>query len=80
MHIVSNEDIFDLDGDCLYKDIIILSWKEIKDEAIQQFAEKLELHGFDLVEYNLGNSDFYFRIVFNKETFRLKNPMWSENY
>mgnify|MGYP001583453775 CR=1 FL=1 len=80
MHIESEEDIWNRNGDCIYDDVIILSWRQIGSEAIQEFADRLDKIGVDLVEYNLGGSDHCFRIVFNKESFRLKMPMWSENY
>lgn len=63
MYIASDEDIFNEDGDCLYDDLIVLSWRQLGSEAIKEFTEKLEFHGIDLVEYNLGNSDFLFRLI-----------------
>lgn len=80
MYIESEEDIWNEDGDCLYDDVIILSWRQLGSEAISDMANQLDNLGIDFVNYNLGGSDHCFRLVFNKEKFLLKNPMISEHY
>lgn len=74
MYILSKENIFDENGDCLYDDLIILSWRNFSDDAKAQFSEQLDKLQIDLIEYDFGNSDFYFRLVLQKDFLLLKIP------
>lgn len=78
MLILSDEEYADADGN-LDEGVICLTWKEFSDAALTEFVEKLEEHGIDVIQYE-NTSDYVLRLVFNKESFRIKMPLWAEHY
>ncbi len=66
MLIYSEEFPYDDNGNLLYDNMIILSWKQFGDAAAEDFGKALSSFGLDLIIYNSGGSDFVMRIAKKK--------------